>query len=215
MFSSILAGLRSLEPDIDAFFLLPVDIPLVKPGTINALAMAYLGSGAGIVYPRFEGLRGHPPLVSRGLIADIPADCEGGLRAFLGRYEEQALDVDVTDQSILMDCDTHLDYLKLQAYCSREDIPTERECRALLRSHGGSEALIAHSRMVAEIARTLAIDLKCAGFALNIDLIVASGLLHDLAKGQPDHARAGAVILEKLGYGGVARIVGLHTDPLG
>jgi broad specificity phosphatase PhoE/CTP:molybdopterin cytidylyltransferase MocA len=212
MFSSILAGVRSLEPDIDAFFLLPVDIPLVKPGTIQTLFKAYLGRGAGIVYPRFEGFRGHPPLVSRRLVADLPAECDGGLTAFLDRYKEQALDIEVTDQSILMDCDTPLDYLKLQAYRSREYIPTERECRAILRMHGGTELLIAHSRMVAEIAGRLAVGLKRAGFDLNLDLITASGLLHDLAKGQADHARAGAEILEKLGYGEVARVVELHTD---
>jgi len=212
MLSSILAGLKSLEPQIDAVFLLPADIPMVKPGTINVVAVEYRRSGAGIVYPCFEGLRGHPPLISKKLIEDLPGDCAGGLSAYLGRYEEQSVDLDVADQSILMDCDTHEDYRKLQAYGLREFIPTERECRALLSIHGASEELVAHSRMVAEVARTLAVYLKIAGFSINIDLVTASGLLHDLAKGQPDHAGAGAMILEKQGYERVARIVGLHTD---
>jgi molybdenum cofactor cytidylyltransferase len=212
MFSSILAGLKSMGPEVEAFFLLPVDIPLIKPGTINIIAQAYSGSGAGIIYPRFEGVRGHPTLISRRLVANLPEDCEGGLRAFLAQFEEQAFDVDVTDQSVLMDCDTQLDYLKLKAYSSREYVPTERECRELLRVQGASKELTAHSMMVAEVALTLAAGLKCAGFALNPDLIAAAGWLHDLAKGRPDHAAAGAEFLEKLGHDRVARIVGLHTD---
>jgi broad specificity phosphatase PhoE/CTP:molybdopterin cytidylyltransferase MocA len=212
MFSSVLAGLKSLEQGIDAFFLLPADIPLVKPATISALARVYSGGGATIVYPRFEGLRGHPPLISRDFIANLPDDYVGGLRAFLSRHEEQAVDVDVIDQSILMDCDTKVDYFKLHAYGLREDIPTERECGALLSSHGASKETIAHCRVVAGLARTMTVHLGCAGFAMNIDLVTAAGLLHDLAKGQADHARSGAGVLEKLGYGRVARIVALHTD---
>jgi alpha-ribazole phosphatase len=213
MFSSVLTGVKSLEPGIDAFFLLPADIALVKPTTINSLVCAYRNSGAAIVYPRFEGLRGHPALISRDLLPkELPDDCEGGLRTFLCRYEEQAFDLDVVDQSILMDCDTKVDYYKLYAYGLREDIPTERECRALLNKHGASKETIAHCRMVAELAGMLAVHLGCAGFAVNIDLVTAAGLLHDMAKGQADHARAGAEILEKLGYGRVARIVALHTD---
>jgi len=213
MFSSVLAGLRSLEPEIAAFFLLPVDIPLVKPATINALVSAYRSSEAGIIYPRFEGLRGHPPLISSNIIANLPDNCEGGLTAFLCGYENRAVDLDVTDQSILMDCDTDENYRTLHAYGLREDIPTERECEALLRSNETPAETIVHSRMVAEIAKMLTVRLKCtARLPLNIDLVASSALLHDLAKGKEDHARTGAEILDKLGYGRVARIVGLHTD---
>jgi alpha-ribazole phosphatase len=212
MFSSVLAGLQNLEPEVDAFFLLPADIPLVKPRTINALAGVWRSSGAGIVYPRFEGVRGHPPLISKNLVAELPNDFEGGLMGVLGRHEEQAVDLDVIDQSILMDCNTPEDYRRLQAYALREDIPTERECKALWNAQGLSDDLIVHCRLVAELAGTLAVHLKCAGLHLNTDLIAAGGLLHDLAKGQPDHSRAAAVILEKLGYGRVARIVAAHTD---
>lgn len=212
MLSSILVGLRSLESRIKGVFLLPADTPLVKPATIASIAAEHRRSGAGIVYPCFEGSRGHPPLISKDLISKLPDDCPGGFRSYLGQYEEQAVDLDVADQSILMDCDTHEDYLELQAYCLREYIPTERECLALLKLNGASEDLIAHSRMVAEVARSLAADLMAAGLSLDIELVTASALLHDLAKGEQDHARAGEIFLENLGYDQVARIVGLHTD---
>jgi molybdenum cofactor cytidylyltransferase len=121
MFASVRAGVRSLEPVIAAFFLLPVDIPLVKPHTIMALMQAYHRSGSLIVYPCFQGRRGHPPLISLACVAALPSDCEGGLRAFLSRYHKEALDLEVRDEAVLLDCDTPEDYRQLQAYASKED----------------------------------------------------------------------------------------------
>jgi CTP:molybdopterin cytidylyltransferase MocA len=121
MFASVRAGVSSLEPGITAFFLLPVDIPLVKPLTIKTLLQVYHRSGALIIYPRFKGRRGHPPLISTALVRNLPPDCDGGLRAFLGRYSAAALDLEVIDEAVLLDCDTPEDYRRLQAYASRED----------------------------------------------------------------------------------------------
>jgi broad specificity phosphatase PhoE/CTP:molybdopterin cytidylyltransferase MocA/HD superfamily phosphodiesterase len=212
MLSSLLAGLRSFDSGTEALFLLPSDVPLVKPATIRALIHAYRRDGARIIYPRFQGLRGHPPLVPTTCVADLPADYGGGLRAFLSRYDKQAIDVDVVDESVLMDCDTPEDYRKLQAYRSMEGIPTEQECAELWARYDVSGNVIAHCRLVAELARTLALHLNRAGFNLNADLVVASGYLHDLARAQPDHARAGARVIEELGYPLVARVVASHMD---
>jgi len=117
MFSSVLAGVDALGPDTEAFFILPVDIPLVKPETLAELYLAYQTSHAGVVHPRFQGSRGHPPLISKSYVApDLPRDLPGGLKALLRQYEKDALDIDVEDEAILMDCDTHEDYLRLCAY---------------------------------------------------------------------------------------------------
>jgi len=50
------------------------------------------------------------------------------------------------------------------------------------------------------------------GGRLNLDLVVAAGLLHDMAKGQPNHDKAGEKILIELGFPAVAKIVGTHKD---
>jgi molybdenum cofactor cytidylyltransferase len=121
MFASVRAGVCRLEPWITAFFLLPVDIPLVQPSTIKALLRTYHSRGALIIYPRFHGRRGHPPLISTACVAALPADCDGGLRAFLGRYGAAALDLEVMDEAVILDCDTPEDYRRLQAYASRQD----------------------------------------------------------------------------------------------
>ncbi len=212
MLSSCVAGLRSFGNGTEAIFLLPVDVPLVKAATIRAIVDTYRRDGARIVYPRFQGLRGHPPLVPTACVADLPADYSGGLRAFLSRYDQQAIDLDVVDESILMDCDTPEDYCKLQAYRSMDGIPTEQECAELLARYDVPGNIRAHCRLVAELARALALQLNRAGLNLNAGLVVASGYLHDLARAQPDHARAGARMIEKLGYPLVARVVASHMD---
>ncbi|MBF0510282.1 MAG: NTP transferase domain-containing protein [Deltaproteobacteria bacterium] len=212
MFSSIRAGVAGLEPRTEAFFLLPVDIPLIRPETITALGQAYRTHGPGLVYPCFEGARGHPPLISRACVADLPPDQAGGLRAFLTRFEAQALNLDVVDEFILKDCDTPEAYHRLQIRALKEDIPTERECLALWAKYDVPENVIAHSRTVAHMAKALAVQLNRVGFALDTDLITAAGYLHDLAKGRPDHALVGAGILERMGYPRVSRIVAVHMD---
>jgi CTP:molybdopterin cytidylyltransferase MocA len=85
------------------------------------LLRTYHSSGALIIYPRFAGRRGHPPLISTTLVCNLPPDCDGGLRAFLGRYGAAALDLEVMDEAVLLDCDTPEDYRRLQAYALRED----------------------------------------------------------------------------------------------
>ena len=213
MLSSVLAGVRSLGREIDAFFLLPVDVPLVKPKTIEALTKAHHRGKSEIIYPCFRGTRGHPPLIATACIPeDLAYDYPGGLRAFLLQYGHLAQDLEMADEAILMDCDTPADYEKMQAYARREDIPTERECEALWVQFGTPEKVINHSRMVAQVARLLAVHLNLAGLDLNLDLIVAAGCLHDLAKDRPNHAREAGRLLAELGYVRVAEIVASHMD---
>ena len=213
MLSSVLAGVRDLGSRMDAFFLLPVDIPLVKPTTIKRLSNEYCVGNSWVIYPCFQGERGHPPLISITCLSrDLSGDHSGGLRAFLMQYEHMARDIEVVDQAILMDCDTPADYESMKAYAGREDIPTERECEALWDHFRVPEKVIAHSRVVAQLARLLAIHLNRAGLDLNLDLIVTAGYLHDVAKGQPDHAAEGARMLDDMEFSRVGELVASHMD---
>jgi molybdenum cofactor cytidylyltransferase len=212
MLASVRAGVRSLEPGVTAFFLQPVDVPLVKPRTVTCLLHRYRRGEARIVYPCFQGLRGHPPLISRTCVADLPLDWEGGFGAFLSRYDGEALDLEVIDEAVLLDCDTPEDYCRLLSQKSREDLPTGMECQAIWDRRRLPESVRRHSRMVAGVAGILANHLNFAGLQLAVPLAVAAGYLHDLAKGQPDHAGVGAGILEDLGYSRVAQLVASHKD---
>ncbi len=213
MFSSVLAGVRSFGADIDCFFVLPGDIALVNPETIQALLNAYNRDDPKIIYPRYDGRRGHPPLIPAAYLRQhLPSDYTGGLRALLGRYEHNAMDMDVMDENILLDCDTPSDYQALLERRSREGVPTEAECEAVLSRLKVSGEVIAHSFLVAELARILAVHLNSAGLALSLPLVFAAGRLHDIAKGRPDHAGEGARLLAEMGYPRVGAVVAKHTD---
>ncbi len=113
MFSSIQAGARSLAGGCGAFFLLPADMPFVRPETLQQLICAFRETGKVACRPRYRGRRGHPPLISAELIPVILAfDEPGGLRALLAGYEGRCVDMECDDPGILIDLDTPEDYRK-------------------------------------------------------------------------------------------------------
>lgn len=89
-------------------------------------------------------------------------------------------------------------------------VPDEGTCRELLREFGTPEKVIAHCGAVAEMAMDLCGRLKPGGVELNEELVFAAALVHDLAKGQPHHARAGARWLAQRGYSALGAVVGSH-----
>ncbi|MDC7217507.1 MAG: HD domain-containing protein [Spirochaetales bacterium] len=92
-------------------------------------------------------------------------------------------------------------------------IPTPEQCEELLASNNTPEASIIHSRIVRDVARRIGRDLKwLRDRGPNLALITAAALLHDIAKGQADHAAAGAAIMRQHGYDEVADIVAAHND---
>jgi CTP:molybdopterin cytidylyltransferase MocA len=108
MLSSVQVGVETLDTAIDAFFLLPVDIPLVRRHTIHKLLEAMDQDPHALVfYPEYQTRRGHPPLIRRDLAAAIlSSDVQGGLRALLRKYRQKSRNVPVDDPFILLDADT-------------------------------------------------------------------------------------------------------------
>lgn len=206
MFSSVRKGVSALK-NIQAFFILPVDIPLVRPATIKALMHAWQGS---IIHPVFDHEPGHPPLVPATLIKDILAhDGQGGLRALLALHPSQELPV--WDQGILLDADTAPDFQVLETQAAQLQIGTRAEALVLARQTMPRRGL-AHGQAVAQMALSLAQKLKKYGLKLNLDLVHNAALLHDIAKGQPQHEQAGAQLLTDLGLTELSHIVASHRD---
>jgi molybdenum cofactor cytidylyltransferase len=116
MYSSVRAGIKALKHPGDAFFLLPVDIPLVQPTTVRRLAVAFdQHSAPPVCYPLFRSKCGHPPLINSRLInALLSYGGRGGLREFLRGYEDRAISIPVADPFIRMDADTSQDLLRLK-----------------------------------------------------------------------------------------------------
>jgi len=90
-------------------------------------------------------------------------------------------------------------------------LPSRDEALALLDRYQATPGRIAHSLTVARFALIIGTRLIARNIPLNLPLIEAAALLHDIRKGYPDHDDAGADLLASLGYPQIAAIVGVHT----
>jgi uncharacterized protein len=94
--------------------------------------------------------------------------------------------------------------------------PSIATCRRLLASHGVPGHIRRHSGQVARVARVVAAALCERGEPVDVALIVAAALLHDIAKApclesRLDHAAEGGRVLRELGLPGVAELVERHV----
>jgi molybdenum cofactor cytidylyltransferase len=217
MFSSIQAGVRRLPPGCPAFFMLPVDIPLVRPSTIRSLMAAAEKTPEDIIYPVFNGRRGHPPLIPSGLVPAILGwGKEGGLKAVLESRERLAKEVLVADGNILFDIDMPGDYASLLERFRRREIPTDEECDVLLHDMCQvTQERIRHSFKVADVAVAIGRALEISGIKIDMEVVRAAAILHDIAKGRRKHDIAGGEILRGMGFGRVGDIVAVHSDLAG
>jgi len=211
MFTSVQAGLSALK-DVDAFFLLPVDVALIKPGTIGSLMRRFRPGG--IFYPLFQGRRGHPPLIDAGFAETIASwRGPGRLDLLLNEWESKAVDVPVADEAIGLDADTAEDFQVLSQRYQYRHAPSRAECLYLMEKvHAVDPKIIAHGLAVAAVAGMLGESLNGAGCRLDLRLIESAALVHDIARDHPDHARAGAFLIADSGYPQVAEIVAAHME---
>jgi CTP:molybdopterin cytidylyltransferase MocA len=214
MFSSVATGVSSLAEGTRAFFVLPVDIPLVRPATLRDILQAFPNGSDAICHPTFGGRRGHPPLIgchhTRSILEWREA---GGLGALLARLERHAIDVAVVDEFIHQDMDRPEDHRRMADRLESREIFSPVECAALLNDRLHVPAAVkAHGRAVAEIATGIGEALNDAGHSLNLRLIQAAALVHDMARGGPDHARRGGKLLRDLDMPLMADIVETHMD---
>jgi CTP:molybdopterin cytidylyltransferase MocA len=76
--------------------------------------VAFEDASSVILYPTFDGRRGHPPLIATSLIPQILMwSGGGGLRAFLNGRDAESAELAVNDESILIDLDTPEDYRRM------------------------------------------------------------------------------------------------------
>jgi hypothetical protein len=213
MYSSVKAGMLGLDENTKCVFVLPVDLPLVRPATLSAMMSACPQGGSSICYPTFDGRRGHPPLIAR---AHVPAvlgySGERGLAGLLSQLRGHAVDVPVIDQFIHADMDSPEDYRLLSECAKNMDCFTPDECRELLKREDVPAAIGAHGRTVADVALRIGSALIEAGCSLDLPLIRAAALVHDIARHEKDHAARGGEMLRALGMPRMAEIVEAHMD---
>jgi putative nucleotidyltransferase with HDIG domain len=94
-------------------------------------------------------------------------------------------------------------------------IPTPDRAEAILRSFGLPAGIVAHSRGVARVGTEAARLVAARGIPLNVELVKAAGLLHDVDKletrdGGGLHGQVGAERLTAMGHDELAAPVASH-----
>jgi uncharacterized protein len=94
-------------------------------------------------------------------------------------------------------------------------IPTKEECLRLMGKYGMLENIAAHSLEVARVALFISIELNKKGQRIDLGLVEAASLLHDLTKTEclrtkEDHAQTGSQVLKGMGYERLGEVVAQH-----
>ena len=213
MFTSVQAGVGRLRADHKCFFVMPVDIPLVRPATVARLIRTASKHPEAVVYPVFVGQRGHPVLIPSRMRQPIMQwGGDGGLRAVLSQ-DTDSVDVVVPDANVVFDVDSPKDYWDLTERHMRMHAPTTLECEVILNDICGVSANVrAHCLKVSEIAVLMGQSLGAAGCRLDLDAVRAGAMLHDIAKGRAHHETEGGRLVRSLGFDRIGRIIAAHTD---
>jgi len=209
MIGSIQKGVGQVSQESQGFFLLPVDIPAIRPATIQALISAFQKTPENIIIPEFEQTIGHPPLIPAKLIPKIiDIDPSSTLRELLLKQKDQQIRLPVHDRGILIDADTKEAYETLSEKYRHLNIPDREECWSIIHSALAGETTIqAHLDLVADTALRLG---RAVGTDLNKGLIQAAALLHDIKRKEKNHAQAGSRFIKNIGFPQVAGIVAEH-----
>jgi len=120
--ASLQAALSRLPAGADAFFFLPVDLPLLRAADVVGLLQSRIANpGASLHIPSHAGRRGHPILCANALAAQFLALPPGAsARDVVNRLPDRIAYVESAEPYVLMDMDTPEDYRRcLEAYRSR------------------------------------------------------------------------------------------------
>ncbi len=96
-------------------------------------------------------------------------------------------------------------------------IPTRDECLRLMSQYGMLSHIIDHSIEVTRVALYLAVELNKRGQRIDLGLVEAASLLHDLTKSEcfktkEDHAHTASQLLKGMGYARVGEVVAEHIQ---
>jgi molybdenum cofactor cytidylyltransferase len=102
---SIAAGVNA-RPDAAGWLVLPGDMPLVQPATLQAVARGL--DHHAVVYAQHTGRRGHPVGFAAELYSELAAlSGDDGARRLVARYP--AFGIELDDPGVLIDIDTASD----------------------------------------------------------------------------------------------------------
>lgn len=111
--TSVVAAIHAVDhPGVQGLLVLPVDMPLVRVPTIEALLEAYARSRSSIVRPARRGRHGHPVIFDRSSFEALRrADPATGAKSVVHDPARAVLNVEVEDDGVLTDIDSVDDYV--------------------------------------------------------------------------------------------------------
>lgn len=147
MFSSIRAGVTQVakNPLNHGFFLLPVDIPLLKPAILEDLILAWEHLGEArqkaFIIPEVNGAPGHPPLIGREHWPSILGwSGEGGLQGYVASLpkEGQGCEINEADEESEANASAETDPCDVNR--TRADKPAPQDPRDYTPTKHGQES---------------------------------------------------------------------------
>jgi putative nucleotidyltransferase with HDIG domain len=93
---------------------------------------------------------------------------------------------------------------------AQSSIPSREQCLELLHKNGTPQNVIEHCKAVCAFAVSLAKKLRHKGIDVDIGLIEAAALLHDIEKLKPDHELAGSILVTRAGFTDVGNVMKTH-----
>ena len=115
MTTSIKSGVKEVSPDCDGYMICLADMPFINTSEINKLIHAYdqnrIKEKRLIVIPVYQGHRGNPVLFSTEFREDIlEHKMEFGCKGVIMKNFESVKEIEMDDDSMLLDVDTLEDY---------------------------------------------------------------------------------------------------------
>lgn len=92
----------------------------------------------------------------------------------------------------------------------KQQHPSRQECLRLLEEYKTPEHVVRHCMAVSETAVKMGRALNRCGYHLDLELIQAAGLIHDIARVEDEHWEKGYQLAHRLGYEQEAAIIKVH-----
>ena len=211
MLTSIQKGIKNIRPDHAGFFLLPVDIPAIRPSTVCRMIQAFQTTADHVIMPYFNDTPGHPPLIPHRFKKDILGLENGStLRDVLLSTKTPVIPLKVCDRGVLMDADDKKGYKEVCQKLHAHQIPDKEECCSIIDEMLPNETGI--RKHLADVSLTALKITHALTDKLNTDLVIAAAMLHDIKRKEKHHAAAGARLIQDIGFTEVSKIIAQHMD---
>lgn len=92
----------------------------------------------------------------------------------------------------------------------KQNHPDRQQCQKFLEEYNTPAHVVGHCNAVAETACRIGGALNSHGYDLDLELVMAAGMIHDIARVEDEHWNRGAEFMEKLGYQQEADIIRVH-----